>query len=352
MAVRFIPKRAAVTTNTHDWVLAAPFELSADQEPWLTPWVDARHRFSFVGRNESNWHLKKRPVSGIDDWRNYERQMRDALHQRSGGGIITMFPQLAVCAGFHKRISRGHWPHVAYWFNTVGTSRRFAGLARTALRDVDLFVVHNTSEIPVYAEWLDLPEERFRFVPLQKQAIADPAESTASAPLIFATGSGERDYATFFAAVEGQPWKVVCAPGKHAVAGLKVPSNVEITFDISLPEIRRLGQTAAVNVIPMRNSAAAAGTVTIVEALRLGAASVVTDRKGVGDYLTDGETALLVEPGNVEQLRDSIARLYDDTTFRSRISSNVYEYGERVLSEEQAGRNVTAVLDDVVAAGR
>jgi glycosyltransferase involved in cell wall biosynthesis len=44
----------------------------------------------------------------------------------------------------------------------------------------------------------------------------------------------------------------------------------------------------------------------------MGRPVIATRRPGLAEYVIEGETALLVEPGNVEEMTTAIASLWDD----------------------------------------
>jgi len=44
----------------------------------------------------------------------------------------------------------------------------------------------------------------------------------------------------------------------------------------------------------------------------MGRPVIATRRPGLAEYVIEGETALLVEPGNVEEMATAIASLWDD----------------------------------------
>jgi glycosyltransferase involved in cell wall biosynthesis len=80
--------------------------------------------------------------------------------------------------------------------------------------------------------------------------------------------------------------------------------------------------------------------VTAIEALAGGCPVVATRVGGVPDVVRDGEDGFLVEPGNVEELADRLARLAADPEFRTRLGR---AGRDRVLSRYAVER----LLDDV-----
>src|SRR5690606_18759556 len=107
-------------------------------------------------------------MTGAQGWARYWGQAKRAL-AAPGDGVITVFPQLPVMAGTHMRFSRDDRPLVAWCFNLgacyPGLKQK---LSKIALGRVSKFIVHSTAEIDAYSNWLNLPREKFVFVPLQR----------------------------------------------------------------------------------------------------------------------------------------------------------------------------------------
>lgn len=332
------------------WTVVAPFNRKYTNSDWLSPFVPRdRHEFLFIPRRgeELSWHMKTVPVTTRQEWIDLWHQTSQALAERKGG-IITVFPQAAALIGLRKRLHLGkRFPVVAWWFNTGEYSGWKQWFAQTSLQEIDKFVVHNRCEAERYSRWLNIPEERFEFVPLQRPETPRQYEEDLENPFIFATGSGQRDYGTFFEAVKKLNVPTVVAPGRHAVEGLTVPPQAKVRFDVTRADLDRLGEQALINVIPMTTNGVTGGTVTIVEAMRKGYAIIATRRSGVEDYITDGETGLLVEPYSVEAMAEAIDRLWKDPDLRHRLGKAAYKFAAENCSDEAAGANLGRILDRV-----
>jgi glycosyltransferase involved in cell wall biosynthesis len=81
---------------------------------------------------------------------------------------------------------------------------------------------------------------------------------------------------------------------------------------ISYRRLRELYAEAAVVVVPLFNSRHAGGINALVEAMAMARPIVVSGSPGLGDYVEDGSTALVVEPGSAEAMARAIDRLVDD----------------------------------------
>lgn len=336
------------------WTVAAPFNRPGDR--WLTPFVAGEHTFDVVARpgTELNWHERKSAVSSPREWADYLRQARTTLARTGpGDGVITVFPQLPAAIGALARAQRRDVPIVSWFFNTAlyGGMRHRA--ARLALGRVNRFVVHSHVERRVFMNWLGLPLERASFVPLQYGgAVSEAVEPDDEEPFVLAVGSGHRDFATLFAALEKLQYPTIVISSPRALAGCTPPSCVDIREGVPRDEIRRLVQRARVNAIPMTTDGIVGGTVTIVETMRLGRAPVITGRAGVEDYVTDEESGLVVAPYDVEGMHTALARMWDDAVLRARLNAGASAFAEANCTDVAAGAALGRILDEVEAERR
>lgn len=345
--------RARPASKLMHWVVAAPFTRDPATDRWLVPFVPpGRQRFTLVAAPpRPSWHERSGRMAGWSDWASTWTQATAALRE-SSGGVITVFPQLALTVGLRQRIAFERKPVVAWCFNLGALYRGLKrSVARAALAHIDRVVVHSSAEVIRYAEWLDLPRERFRFVPLQRARIRIEEREDERRPFVLAMGSARRDYATFFEAVRRSQHPTLVVAARHALSGLEIPANVEVRSSLSADECRRLAQRARVNVVPVRNEDTASGQVTLVEAMRMGRAVVATRCMGSEDYVEPETTGLLVEARSVEELQRAIERLWDDADLRQRLGRNAARFTAERCSDEAAGAALAGVLDELAHGG-
>jgi len=95
--------------------------------------------------------------------------------------------------------------------------------------------------------------------------------------------------------------------------------------------------------VPLADGSEFFGSPTkIFEYMAMGKGIVASRLGQIGEVLVDGETALLVEPGDVEELRASILRLVESEELRKRLGARAREVAE---SEHTWKRNAQRVLD-------
>lgn len=327
-----------------------------DRGDWLGGQQPGEHEVTLLARRVpiTNWHERRfrftLPTGWLEHWRHAV-----AAERSDGDGIITLFQHLPVILGLRRRLGLSDKPIVAWLFTVpnyhVGPIRRW--LVREAIKGVDKLVVQNTAELEIYQRWLDLPDEQVVFVPysVAESDIEAEVEEESDAPFVASLGSAHRDFPTLFDAVAELGLPTVVAAGRPALAGIEVPDLVETPFDIGRAECHEIAQRGRINVVPLlpKEGIAAAGYVTIAEAMFMGRPLIVTDAYAASDYVTHGETGLLVKPNSVEAMKEAIETLWHDAELRSRLARNARAHAEEHLSDVGAARSLASILDDVAA---
>jgi glycosyltransferase involved in cell wall biosynthesis len=81
-----------------------------------------------------------------------------------------------------------------------------------------------------------------------------------------------------------------------------------------------------------------------------GKAIVVTDTPGVRDYIQDGETGLIVAPGDAVAMARAVTRLLADPAERARIGGQARMYAHRELTLTRYATRLLEVADETLAA--
>lgn len=272
-------------------------------------------------------HDRSRRLSGSREWLDYARHairawFKQPSHADARLGYLTSFPQLPICLALIKRLTFSNVPIVAWCFNLGSTYGGVKGaLARFAAKAIDIFVVHSTAEIEIYSKWLRLPRDKFIYVPLSIAMQPLPPDVPASDRFVLALGSANRDYDGLVKALTPLGYRTIIVAGPKAMENVHLPVFVEHRSGLPLEECHKLSRAADVIVIPLREVEAASGQVSFLETMMFGRPVIVTRAPGTVDYIRDGETGILVEPGDVDGLRNAIARLWNDEDLRRKLGS-------------------------------
>lgn len=321
--------RVAFNQPCMHWLVAAPF-IRDERPDWIFSHInDENHDFQYISADYE--HDRSRQLTSARQWLDYLRHALRTWYSippwRRNIGYISAFPQIPVILGIIKRVTLSKRPILATMFNLGQTYDGIKGvLARFGLQSINLFIVHSTAEIENYSNWLQIPSERFKFIPLSIKLRAATDVEQLTDPFVFAMGSAHRDYRLLFEAVGQLGYKTVVVAGEHATTGLAIPPNVTVHRSASLEECHRLSQQARVNVLPVDNSSTASGQVTLLETMMYGKAVVATQCIGTSDYLRNGETALAVPAKDLNALKAAVDRLWNDAGMRVRLGDNARQY--------------------------
>jgi len=88
---------------------------------------------------------------------------------------------------------------------------------------------------------------------------------------------------------------------------------------------------------------------SVIEAMALRRAVVVTRVGSVPDLVESGVNGVLVDPGDAHQLADAIARIAEDETLRRRLSEAAYDFAWKNCSAQTNVRGLEAVWAGIVA---
>lgn len=337
------------------WAVALPWVSpeNVDKEYWVDSFVDDKsHEFETIVRPKSmpNWHNRKSKLTSFDEWLVYCDHARRALNSDCDG-VITAFPQMpAALSGCQKIRWQSHKPIVAWGFAVGNLSkgiRRY--LATSTLSDIEHFTVITRREREMYSKWLNLPIEKFQFVPMVEKPLEIDCEEDQEKPFIVALGSAHRDFPTLFNVVKKLNIRTIVASSKTALEEIEIPDIVETPFGINRDDCLKLAKKGRISVVVMRNrpDIPAAGIATILDALHLGRPIISTRCNGAEDYIIHGETGLLVEPDSESSLMEAIEMLWWDDALRQRMSVAAKQYAENYLSYKAGARALQKILDDL-----
>jgi glycosyltransferase involved in cell wall biosynthesis len=117
----------------------------------------------------------------------------------------------------------------------------------------------------------------------------------------------------------------------------------QVTLTGWVPDPFHYLQHADVFVLPSLQEGS--GSLALLEALQAGAAIVASDLDGIPEDVTDGESALLVEPGNVEALSRALGRVVTDTRLRERLRQRA----RATFEDRFSAAALTSALRDIYA---
>lgn len=264
--------------------------------------------------------------------------------------LITHDPHAtARCAAF-LRMTGAQIPHVAWSFNYArlphGLKRR---LMAASFARVDKFIVYSTMERTLYSEVFGLPPEK---IDVLLWGVGEPQVERPDAPLesgdyLCAIGGNARDYPTLMAAMARLPdIPLVAVMRPENAAALTIPPNVRVRVNIPVAETNNILKYSRFMVLPLVGSEVPCGHVTLVSAMLLGRAFVITNSSGVHDYVQEDVNALTCAAFSPESLAARIRELWDDPGRCSRLGANGRRFAEAHCREDAMVDHLDRVLNE------
>lgn len=280
------------------------------------------------------------------------------IARRTGAQVIVAHgPTLAAWCGLFARATGLDIPILAHTFNfTELPSPIKRPVFAWALSDIERFVVFSNVEKRLYAGAFHVPEERFDVVlwGAQPPEVETPDTAFEQGDYVAAIGGNARDYRTLLAAAEKLPEvRFVLVVRPESLEGLRVPPNVTVHVNIPYGRAMNVLLHSRFMVLPLVTSEVPCGHVTLVAAMHLGKAFVITDSAGVRDYVRDGDNALTVPVGSVSALTEATRRLWRDPELCRTLGENGRRFAATECTEASIARHFVAWLRRAkVAAGQ
>jgi glycosyltransferase involved in cell wall biosynthesis len=231
-------------------------------------------------------------------------------------------------------------------------ARLLAAVDRRALRGADIVVADTQANADFLAELAGLPEQRFVvcFVGAEEDVFRpgwtpeEPATAVFVGKLIPLHGLDTILGAARFA--PELPFRVI---GSGQLESLLVsrPPNVEwirwVEYEELPRELHRAG--CALGIFGTSDKARRVIPNKAFQALACGVPLVTADTPAARELLVDGETALLVPPGDPEALADALRRLTTDPALPGRLGAGGHAVYREYASEDVLGARWRALIE-------
>jgi glycosyltransferase involved in cell wall biosynthesis len=252
-------------------------------------------------------------------------------------------------------------PLIILSFNLQGVLSHFLGLARFGMRSVSRVVVFTPFEVEQYQRLLSLAPEAISYCP---HGWFDPmrwyvprevpkSDSLAnSGNFIFTSGRSYRDYETLARAVEGTDVCVKVSSRPFNLAGINLPKNMEPMGWLDYRVHQDYLYESNFYVVPLESIDFAGGDSSLLAAMSFGKAVVATRAPSTETYLEHGETGLLVEPGDIQGMRQAILDLWRNPEEAVRMGKKARRRFEENHTMEKLAQRVYDIVLEVYRAQR
>lgn len=304
--------------------------------------------------------------------------------RRAYDRMITDGEHVGIPLALLLRLSRRRVRHVTIGHLLSTRSKRWVFRRLRPQRRIDAIALHATLQRRIATTELDIPAASTHLVPYGVDSrFWFSAGGPDTEPLICAAGLEYRDYPTLIEAARGLPVRLVIAAGsrwsRHRDRSVRdrLPANVSMT-SLDYAALRDLYRRARFVVVPLRQVENQAGVTTILEAMSMSRAVVVSATRGqrdavrgrmvtaggIGPELCGGpggigvrgpaaaaETGLYVPPGDPAALRRAIRYLLEHPTEAERMGRAGRRVVEEAMNLDQFVRSLAALATDEGRAG-
>jgi len=213
-----------------------------------------------------------------------------------------------------------------------------------ALKRIDRAGCHSNVQVQYLNSVVGVPLSALGLLPPKVDTRFFSAEHAQSPPpldipegtYILSAGLEMRDYATLIEAARGLPVSLVIAAGSpwshfrfHYQRPL--PPNVHVS-SFTPAQMRDLYRSALFVVVPVKPTLRTCGITVVLESWAMGKGVIASRTVGLLDYAENGETALFVRPGDVEDMRAKIGYLLEHPDEAARLGRNGRERVEADLN--------------------
>jgi glycosyltransferase involved in cell wall biosynthesis len=315
---------------------------------WFAPVFD-QVRWEFFGAQPSVWLERSIFRPSLASWRSCWHAARAARRGRAAM-FFSHDARITFRCAQAIRVQQARLPHVAWGFNFTtlprGPLRR---LMAAAFKRVDRFIVYSTMEKEVYTDYFGIDPRR---VDVVLWGVGHPQVEPKGMPLetgdyICALGGNARDYRTLFAAMARLPEiPLVAVLRPENIAGLTIPANIRLHFNIPSGWANNILAHSRFMVLPLSAQDVPCGHVTLVAAMHLRKAMIISRSMGVSDYVQDGVNSLCVPVGDADALAQRIGELWNNRRLADELADAGHAFALRNCSEDSIKSHLKKVLLD------
>lgn len=270
--------------------------------------------FRVPTRNQPLRTLARKVQGRCDGWDVVGQGMRRISPSRLHADVVLCMDERA---GLPAALAKVRTPVVSgiAWIDRPEPGAR-AAITRRALHRLDAIFSHASAHLDSLAQGWDLDRERMHLITVgidtDHFAQADYPDDPTT---VFSVGDDRfRDFPTLIRAV-GQ------------LRERRLPVNLELatTLPVAMPDeygtvyrhrvdgvVRSHIAAAGVVAVANATNLVGSGLTTILQAMAVGRPVVISDCPGIGEYIVDGVTGILVPPGDEAAMADALASLIAD----------------------------------------
>jgi glycosyltransferase involved in cell wall biosynthesis len=208
-------------------------------------------------------------------------------------------------------------PHVCIGHHLLTPAKQRVFRTLRPERRIDRIVVHSRNQVELFEQVLPRVAPLACTVPYAVDVdFWSPTGLEPDANLVVSAGKEHRDYATLVSALPGSAELFVAdhspfSPAASGVAPESWPERIQ-RGPLGPVELRKLYSRAAVVVVPVVDTTFPAGITTLLEAMAMGKAVIVSETHALSGVVDNGRSGVVVRPDDARGLGEAIEALLAD----------------------------------------
>ncbi|MDF2537577.1 MAG: hypothetical protein K0S76_598 [Herbinix sp.] len=206
-------------------------------------------------------------------------------------------------------------------------------------RYIDKIVCFSSHECSYYAALFGLKDDKFVFVhfgeELPEPSLSEETQIPEEKDFILSVGFSYRDYDFLIDTMKDTDYHVKIYGDKT----LNLNGNIQMSSERLGNKTWDMLSRCRCLVIPLKDSNIAAGQLTILHAMQIGKPVIVTDSKGICDYITHGETGFIA-PNNKRIWLDYINQIYNNEELYHSMCHNAKDRYSSYHTIEAMGKTI------------
>ena len=219
------------------------------------------------------------------------------------------------------------WIYRQFVYNVLNNSR---------LKEI---IVYSNNELSYYSKKFPHVKSKFKFLHLGISDISDSVyvdEKLRKENYIFTAGASNRDYDFLMSVMTDTRYKL-----KIACDGLmqNCPHNVEILHDVHDKKMYQYLFNCKIVVIPLKDLNISSGQLMLLQAMQLGKPIIVSNNKGIYDYISDKNTGFVIDNDKNKWI-SQIEELFSNEALYEDISKKQKDCFKNNFSVYSLGKNI------------
>jgi hypothetical protein len=268
--------------------------------------------------------------------------------------VITSEYYIAFAVNTWLWAHRHPLPHAIWGLNQ---SRRMltqpivGWLANKMFARSNLVVTHSRAEQAIFRDVHGIHADKFRFVPwgFDLPHIDARPFRTSDAPYACLVGRNNRDIRSFIAACTEAGIEGVVISSEKDIADLRRQSleHIELHADLSFERCLACIRDSAFSAVMLNDDQRGAGHITMVAAMMLGKAQVVSDAQVISDYVESPTHALKIPIGDSRAAAQAFRHLMDETGMCQDMARSAQSHALTHYSNSAISGHVRSVVTEL-----